>query len=85
MKIISLSKIMKKLNKINYFMKSLIENKDNSCDYNSDFFVDDRLIYNGKLIIIFNKINSNFDYSNIGLISLEGFKKLKKILFIIID
>jgi hypothetical protein len=75
MKIINLYNIMKKLNRINYTMKNLIFNKDGSYDCGTNFTVPKELVYNGKLIISFDKINGNFSCDYIGLKSLEGCPK----------
>jgi hypothetical protein len=75
MKIINLNKMMEKLNRINYSMLGLIENEDNSYDCNTNFTDLSCLVYKGKLIISFNKINGNFDCSHRQLITLKGCPK----------
>jgi hypothetical protein len=71
MKIINLYKILFKLKKINIYMQHFIENKDGSYDCNTDINIGKCLIYNGKLIINFNKINGDFNCSNNKLKSLK--------------
>jgi hypothetical protein len=76
MKTISLFKIMEKLNKINYSMKSLIENKNNCYDCNANFVVSKQLVYKGEFIIKFNKINGHFICQNLNLTSLKKCPKI---------
>jgi hypothetical protein len=78
MKIINLCNIMVKLNIINYCMQRLIENEDNSYDCNESFLVNDCLVYKGKFIIKFNKINGFFYCCENNLISLEGSPEIIK-------
>jgi hypothetical protein len=75
MKKIKLCNIMKKLNIINYSMNGLIENEDYTYDCNTNFIVNKKLIYKGKLIIRFNKINDSFVCSFNDLITLENSPK----------
>jgi hypothetical protein len=81
MKKTKLSKIMKKLNKINISMIGLIKNKDDSYNCNNDFCVDRELVYNGKLIIRFNKINGYFICQNLNLTSLKNCPKIVNVWF----
>jgi hypothetical protein len=71
----NLGTIINKINKINIFMQGLIQNEDNSYNCNINFMVVDELVYNGKLIINFNKIDGYFDCSCSKLNSLKGCPK----------